>query len=710
MPLSPVRLSAALSLLAGLAALPLLAAEPDVVIADFEGPDYGAWQVEGEAFGPGPARGTLPNQMPVSGFLGQGLVNSFFKGDDTTGTLTSPEFRINRRYLSFLIGGGHHPGRASIDLLVNGQVVRTATGPNRQSGGTERLDPHFWDVGDLAGKAARIRIVDQVQGGWGHINIDHLVLTDRRPTSLFADQSREIVARRRYLHLPVKNGAPKRRMRVDVDGRTAREFEIEIVDSEPDFWVFLDLQPFQGKTLTLRLEQVPESFRGLHSVSQSDEPPGGGTLYREALRPQLHFTSRRGWLNDPNGLVYLDGEWHLFYQHNPYGWEWGNMHWGHAVSRDLFHWQELPIALYPRSYGDWAFSGSAVVDRQNTSGFRTGKEELLVAAYTSTGRGECIVYSTDRGRTWTEYAGNPVVRHAGRDPRLLWHQPSRQWVMAVYDETDNSQNISFYTSPNLKEWSFQSRIDGFFECPELFELPVEGRPGERRWVLYGADGQYVLGDFDGRRFRPEPGRHQLWYGSFYASQIYSNAPDGRVIQVGWSRGVSHPRMPFNQQMNLPVELKLVRTPRGPRLQAEPVRELRRLHQPGAVQRWAGVAVQESTRLGSIQGDLLDFTAELEPGDASEVTLDLGGVRIRYDARKQELSCAGVTAPAPLAAGRLRLRAIVDRASTEIFAEGGRVVLATGATLSADPVFTVSAAGGRALLRSAAVRPLRATRP
>ena len=139
--------------------------------------------------------------------------------------------------------------------------------------------------------------------------------------------------------------------------------------------------------------------------------PDAEKLYREKHRPLFHFTSRFGWLNDPNGLVYHDGEWHLFYQHNPFGVNWGNMHWGHAVSPDLVHWKELGIGLYPKRYGDWAFSGSAVVDKGNTSGWGTKEKPPLVLAYTSTGRGECIAYSTDKGRTWTEYDQNPVVKH-----------------------------------------------------------------------------------------------------------------------------------------------------------------------------------------------------------------------------------------------------------------------------------------------------------
>src|ERR1035441_3916388 len=202
--------------------------------------------------------------------------------------------------------------------------------------------------------------------------------------------ARELLIEKRFLNLPVKNHAPKHRVKLLVDGQLAREFEIELAAKEPDFWVFLDLSPFQGKCATIQVDPLPADSNVLAAIEQADQVRGTGDLYREALRPQYHFSSRRGWNNDPNGLVYYRGEYHLFYQHNPYGWDWGNMHWGHAVSPDLLHWQELPIALYPHRFDDWAFSGSAVVDRDNTAGFKTGAETPLVAAYTSTGRGECI--------------------------------------------------------------------------------------------------------------------------------------------------------------------------------------------------------------------------------------------------------------------------------------------------------------------------------
>ena len=185
-------------------------AADDLLIADFEGPDYGAWKITGEAFGPAPARGTLPGQMPVDGFTGKGLVSSFFKGDDSTGVLISPEFKIDRKFIGFLIGGGKKPETLALRLLVDGKIVRSATGPNEQSGGSEALAPESWDVAEFAGKSAIIQIIDEAKGGWGHINVDHIVQTDRKPAGILTNAQREFVVAKRYLQLPIKNGAPKR--------------------------------------------------------------------------------------------------------------------------------------------------------------------------------------------------------------------------------------------------------------------------------------------------------------------------------------------------------------------------------------------------------------------------------------------------------------------------------------------------------------------
>lgn len=693
------------ALVAGLVAAQ--ADRPDKVVADFEGKDYGPWKATGEAFGPGPARGTLPGQMPVTGFEGDGLVNSFFNGDKTTGTLTSPEFKVERKYLAFLIGGGHHPGKTCMNLLLDGKVVRTATGPNRQAGGTERLDADAWDVAEFEGKTVRLEIVDQATGGWGHINIDHVVQTDKKPAGLLVEARREIAADKRYLTLPVQTGQPKRRVAVLVDGQPWREFEVELAATKTDFAAVLDLAEVRGKKLTLRTERIPEELRGWKDVATSDALPDAETAYREKHRPGFHFTSRRGWLNDPNGMVYHDGEWHLFYQHNPYGWDWGNMHWGHAVSRDLLRWKEEPIALYPKRFGDWAFSGSAVVDKANTAGWKEGNVDVLVAAWTSTGRGECISYSTDRGRTWREYDGNPVVKHAGRDPRLLWHAPSKQWVMAVYDEADGKQWIAFHTSPDLKKWTCQSRVEGFFECPEFFELPLEGAKDRTFWVLYGADGKYLLGDFDGKTFKPNaPTKRQVFHGNFYAAQTFSDAPAGRRIQIGWGQGIAFPGMPFNQQMTIPCQLTLRNLPDGVRLCAWPVEEVSQFvpFNKSITRRELRLTGDKPTPLDVPAGDLWDVRLTFSPGQAKQVTFTLRGVPIVYDVKAETLTCRGKTMPLK-ARGELSLRVLIDRGSVEVFGPHGQVALVAGGLLPEGGAFEIASVGGPASVEKIEIDPV-----
>jgi fructan beta-fructosidase len=681
----------------------------DVLIADFEGDAYGiGWKTTGTAFGKSPAKGTLPNQMAVTGYLGKGLVNSYLGGDDATGTLTSPAFKVERKYLNFLIGGGKHPGKACVNLLVGGKVVRSATGPNDKSGGVEHLDWHTWDVAEFEGKDAVIQIVDEMKGGWGHVNADHFVQSDRKKQA--EPVRRQIAVDKQYLHLPVKTGSPMKRMkfivrhdvrpnRAQVRDEVVREFDIELADGvEPDFWAFADVSAFQGTTFYIETK-LPADSKALAAIKLADDVPAAEKLYREKHRPLFHFTSRFGWLNDPNGLVFvpegdehrgnaplgLKGEWHLFYQHNPYGVNWGNMHWGHAVSPDLVRWKELGIGLYPKQYGDWAFSGSAVVDKGNTSGWGTKEKPPLVLAYTSTGRGECIAYSTDSGRTWKEHDKNPVVKHTGRDPKLVWYEKGKHWVIAVYTEADKKQWIAFHTSPDLKTWTYASRIEGFFECPDLFEVAVRDTTGNRteqsKWVLYAADGKYLLGEFDGKEFKPDSKeKKQVWYGKFYAAQTFDNAPytvkgkavegPGRHFQVGWAQGVTFPGMPFNQQMTVPVELNLRTYEEGepPRLTAYPVSSLASLRErepPFQVpERAPLVATERFTMADELDAFDIDVTFNLEK--AKGFTLDLRGTKLVYDAAKQTLTCKDVIAPVHPWKGLLNLRILVDRGSVEVF--------------------------------------------
>jgi fructan beta-fructosidase len=521
-------------------------------------------------------------------------------------------------------------------------------------------------------------------------------------------EMREIVLQDAYLNLPVKTGAAMKRMVVEIEGGPVREFDIELAEESPEFWVFMDVSLFKGRKASLRVTSPGGSPKALRLVTQGDAIEGAQDLYRERHRQQFHFSSRRGWNNDSNGLVFYKGEYHLYYQHNPYGWSWGNMHWGHAVSTDLVHWKEVAIALYPPRFDDWCFSGSAVVDWGSTAGFKTGQNETLVAAYTSTGRGECIAYSNDCGRTFTDYPGNPVIRHAGRDPKVIWYGPGKHWVMAVYDEQDKSQGIAFYTSPNLRQCARTSRVEGFYECPEIFELAVDGRQDDKRWVVYAGDANYVVGRFDGKAFTPESAKQQWSYGNcFYASQTFNNLPaeDGRRIQIAWGK-IATPGMPFNQCMLFPCELTLHRTEDGLRMFARPAREVERLH--GQRQAWTdAVLAPGDNPLAGLRGDLFHLIADIEPAEANEVGLVIRGIPVVYRTALHELTCQGNKAPLLPTQGRIRLEILVDRTSIEIFGNEGRVYMPIGVIPADDhKSLELYAKAGRARIRSLEVYPMR----
>ena len=660
-------------------AITSIAQRDDILIADFEGDTYGSWHAEGSAFANDPAKGTLPSQMRVSGFEGKGLANSYNGGDGATGTLTSPPFTIERNFITFLIGGGGHEGKTCMNLVLDGKTVRTATGPNLRPGGSEELEPAKWDVAELIGKTARIQIVDAATEGWGHINIDHIVARDVLPPMPRKNAIRDLTASKRWLLLPVKNGGKKCNMEVRDGAEVLRFFDIELAEGEPDWWAPLDLGAWQNRTLTLWADKLPGGSKGFENAKLADATVLENGLYQEPLRPQLHFSPLRGWLNDPNGLVYYNGEYHLFFQHNPYGVNWGNMHWGHAVSKDLTHWEDVGEALYPDALGTM-FSGSAVVDHANTSGFGKDGKAPLVLIYTAAGNPftQCIAYSLD-GRTFTKYAGNPVVANitqGNRDPKVFWHTPTKRWIMALYVERPGR----FYTtellsSPNLLEWSRISVINGgkgneryLHECPDLFELTCAGSGA--KWVHFGADGQYALGAFDGTVFTPEVERLRgHWGNCYYAAQTFSDMPDGRRVLIGWLQAPS-PGMPFNQCMSLPHELGLAQTPAGIRLTHTPVKELTALRGQSRTFNAETLKPGDANPLAGFEAEQIELRLTCDLVADAELALDLRGVPLRYDAAKQELTVGKHRTNWPVSGAKLELIVYLDRTCVEVFSQDG----------------------------------------
>ena len=554
----------------------------------------------------------------------------------------------------------------------------------------------WFDLADLAGTQVRVEIVDQHTGPWGHILVDQFAQTDTPPIPLPSFAERRFRAGHRFLNLPISLRSPFREVQLTGGGRTVASNTLCLARDDPDFWVPVDLSAWKGMDLTLRIEELadaaaPPAANLLTAVRIGDRMVGCDDLYRESGRPLLHYTPRRGASSDANGLVWFDGEWHLHYQHVPCNVAPGNENcnwgWGHAVSRDLVTWEELPDTLWPDERGV-AVSGSCVVDHHNSSGLGSEGRPPMMVFYTAYGGSNrlshgrsvevCIVYSTDRGRTWRPYDGNPVIRNidrGNRDAKVFWYAPGRHWVMVLYIHND----VHFIlTSTDLLHWQFRSQVPGMHECPELFELPVIDEPGTSKWVFFGASCDYYLGTFDGMRFVPETGIIPFKYtdGSLYASQTFNDAPDGRRILVAKGQ-VSGQNPMLNSLITFPVELTLRRTAEGLRLHQNPVAELESLR-TGTMSVPDGTMVSDGAPL-SVRpaGRLLDIELELTPAGAGALTLEIFGKPIRLDLQAMELQFHealednDVRAPLVPVDGRLDLRLLVDTIFLEIFSARGR---------------------------------------
>ena len=448
--------------------------------------------------------------------------------------------------------------------------------------------------------------------------------------------------------------------------------------------------------------------------------PGQTATYHEPFRPQFHFSPARNWTNDPNGLVYFDGEYHLFFQYNPFGDRWGHMSWGHAVSPDLVHWQELPVAL-PEENGIMIFTGSTVVDQHNTSGFCAASKPCMVAIYTGhtekngshpTLQTQNLAYSNDRGRTWTKYSHNPVLDlHMTdfRDPKVIWYEPTKRWVMVV--AFPNEHKVRFYGSPDLKHWQALSDFgpagaaSGQWECPEFFELPVQGKPGAMRWVLKiglnpgalqgGSGEQYFTGQFDGARFTNDnPSALTLWtdYGKdCYCALTFNNLPPKHAaVMIGWMDNWQYagdvPTKPWRGQMTAPRALALREGPDGLRLIQQPVESLQKLRKQHLT--------LDAAKPRQLDSDTFEFESTTPLGKAREagwklLASDGTYTLVGFDRQKQQLFVdrthsgeigfskdfpARTAAPLRLAGSELQLHVLVDRSSVEVFAADGRLAM------------------------------------
>jgi fructan beta-fructosidase len=470
----------------------------------------------------------------------------------------------------------------------------------------------------------------------------------------------------------------------------------------------------------------------------------------ELYRPGYHFTTTRNWINDPNGLVWLAGEWHLFYQYNPEGIDWGHMSWGHAVSADLIHWEELPVAI-PEDARHMIFSGSAVVDWTNSSGLGDGQSPPLVALYTGAEmcegglQSQCLGFSHDKGRSWTKYDGNPVLDIGladFRDPKVFWHAPTQRWIMVVAHSTENRAAI--YTSPNLIDWAHQSFIGPcgaaghLWECPDLFPLDVDNEPGTVRWAFKidlircddraGSATMIMVGDFDGETFTSDrdASGNPLWQWvdggrDFYAAISWSDVPpeDGRRIWIGWlsnhQYGKETPTGNWRGAMSIPRTLSLRSDGGRYRLVQRPVREMLPLRQT-ALDWTSGDAVIPSACFDlmatlTCAGSTFGLTLSSLTGETVSLAFDTAQRKITIDRSASGEFAANrdyaepITAPFSLVDGGVNLRLLVDHCMIELFVDDGVQVTTIQHFLPAGPVRL--AVSGDAKINASALYPLSA---
>lgn len=587
---------------------------PDVVVNDFEASSYGTWTVTGKAFGSGPASGALPGQMAVGDFQGNRLVNTFFEGDDTEGTLTSPEFTIDRAYMKFLIGGGRHPRETCMNLLVDGQVVQTASGH-----ASEFLREASWDLSKYAGKTARIEIVDHRKGSWGHVLVDQIVLSDTRP------------------------------------------------------------------------EPVDERASLLKRAEQSIQT-AAAKVANDPNRPSFHILPPANWLNDPNGPIYIKGYYHMFFQHNPYGDGWGNMHWAHVRSKDLAHWERLPIALWPSKLDgeEHVFSGSATVNP---------KGELMLF-YTSIGgrlpEQWAAVPDSDDLTLWKKHPANPILTeelhgstkvHEWRDPFVFRADGKTFMVLGgnLNGGKGGKGSVMVYRAENdeLTRWTYlgvlfthpDANVSNV-ECPLFF--PLGGK-----WVLITSQGRPVhwfVGDLDLKTMTfTADHRGFADTGNFYAPNV-TTGDHGQTLLWGWVPDFPKDRG-WNGCLTLP---RVVTIAKNGGLAFAPAPELQTLR--GAETKVEAQDLNDEAKvLPDVAGDALEIHATLDPGTSKTCGFKVrrsadgqSSVPITFDGTSLDVQGTRLEIREK---GPLDLRIFVDHSVVEVYTGTGQCLTKV---IAADP--------------------------
>ncbi|MCM1347864.1 MAG: GH32 C-terminal domain-containing protein [Firmicutes bacterium] len=566
----------------------------------------------------------------------------------------------------------------------------------------------------------------------------------------------------RYLMLPVQEAYDDATVNVVVDGKLDRTIFVRLAKSKVDYTMPLDLAPYKGHDVVLNI--ITSHDRSNVREAQDDACWSNfsltdtlDTANKEKYRPMFHHTPLYGWMNDPNGMFYKDGVWHLYYQWNPYGSKWQNMTWGHSSSPDLVNWTHHPAAIEPNGLGA-VFSGSSALDTENSTGF--GKNGV-VAMYTSAGASQTqsLAWSADNGETFNIYPGNPVITldSEARDPNMFWNPRTKQWNLVLAHALDHE--MLFFTSPDMKEWTLQSSFGkgegaqgGVWECPDLFELPL-GNTGTTKWVLIcninpggpfgGSAVQYFIGDFDGKTFKADtdasgkiPTKWLDHGKDNYALVSWSNAPEGRRTAIGWMSNWQYaaevPTHQFRSANTLPREISLFTAPDGQIYAAStPSPELEKLRANLALSTRATAGTSpKNYSLPTANNGICEIIAEVDAPKASTVTLTFankagenvtltyrpGENTLEFDRRKSGIVDfsnefpAVTTAPTFSKDGKLSLRIFVDTSSMEVFANNGRSVM-TNLVFPTTPYTTLSvnATGGQAKIKDLKIYSLSATK-
>ncbi len=564
----------------------------------------------------------------------------------------------------------------------------------------------------------------------------------------------------RYVLLPIEEKVEDARINVIVDGKTDKTFFARLARNKVDYFVPFDLSEYQGKNLLFDVVTAQDrtSVReasGDACWKQIRLSDTFDTANREKYRPMYHHTPLYGWMNDPNGMFYKDGVWHLYYQYNPYGSKWQNMTWGHSTSTDLVNWEHQPLSIEPNALGA-VFSGSSVVDTANTAGF--GKD-AIVTLYTSAGLNQIqsLAHSNDDGMTFEIYPGNPVITldSEARDPNMFWNEETGEWNLLLAHALDHEMLI--FTSPDLKTWTLQSSFgkglgaqDGVWECPDLFELPVNGTD-EKKWVLLcnlnpggvfgGSATQYFVGDFDGKQFKVDtdadgtvPTKWMDFGKDHYATVSWANAPENRRTVIGWMSNWQYaaevPTLQFRSANTLPRDVELFRAPDGELYMASmPSPELAELRDK-AVSRIKSRQLSRkpmTVNLPKENSGVCEIQLTIEPQRKGTVELvlsnDLGEkVLMVYDSEdatftfnrnesgKVDFSSefpAVTGAPTFNGGGKLNLRMFIDTSSIEIFGDNGRFVM-TNLVFPNEPYnkLSISSTDGKASVKDLTVYTIR----